>query len=54
MLFKRAMDDQLYTQPLDASGIDVGGGTRDVVYVKTVNNSVYAFDANDCEVASLL
>ncbi len=47
MLFKHVVDDQLYTQPLVATGIRVGGGTHDLVYVTTVNNSVYAFDAND-------
>ncbi|MDQ2668727.1 MAG: hypothetical protein M3Z05_22425 [Gemmatimonadota bacterium] len=47
MLFKRVLDDQLYTQPLIATSVTVGGGTHDVVYVTTVNNSVYAFDAND-------
>jgi glucose dehydrogenase len=31
------------------TGVAVGGGTRDLVYVTTVNNSVYAFDANDIE-----
>jgi outer membrane protein assembly factor BamB len=52
MLFKRVVDDQLYTQPLVATGVEVDGGTRDLVYVTTVNNSVYAFDANDRESAS--
>ncbi|HEY0786282.1 MAG TPA: hypothetical protein VGD62_10455 [Acidobacteriaceae bacterium] len=47
MLFKRVVDDQLYTQPLLATRIRIGGGYHDVVYVTTVNNSVYAFDAND-------
>ncbi len=47
MLFKRVLDDQVYGQPLLASNVKVGGGTRDVVYLTTVNNSVYAFDAND-------
>jgi hypothetical protein len=47
MLFKRAVDDQLYTQPLVATEVQVGGGTHDLVIVTTVNNSVYAFDAND-------
>ena len=47
MLFKRVVDDQLYTQPLIVTGVEVGGGTHDIVYVTTVNNSVYAFDAND-------
>jgi hypothetical protein len=49
MLFKRILDDQLYTQPLVATGIRTDSGTRDLVYVTTVNNSVYAFDANDPE-----
>jgi outer membrane protein assembly factor BamB len=49
MLFKRTVDDQLYTQPLVVTGVAVSGGTRDLVYVTTVNNSVYAFDANDAE-----
>ena len=47
MLFKRTVDDQLYTQPLVVTGVGVDGGTRDLVYVTTVNNSVYSFDAND-------
>ena len=49
MLFKRVVDDQLYTQPLVVTGVEVNGGTHDIVYVTTVNNSVYAFDANDPE-----
>jgi hypothetical protein len=49
MLFKRTVDDQLYTQPLVVTGVAVGGGTRDLVFVTTVNNSVYAFDANDSD-----
>ena len=52
MLFKREVDDQLYTQPLVVTGVPVNGGTHDVVYVTTVNNSVYAFDANDAEAAA--
>src|SRR5438874_3172181 len=49
MLFKHVVDDQLYTQPLIVTRVKVNGGTHDVVYVTTVNNSVYAFDANDPE-----
>jgi hypothetical protein len=49
MLFKRVVDDQVYSQPLLVTHLTVGGGTHDVVYVTTVNNSVYAFDANDAD-----
>ena len=52
MLFKRSVDDQLYTQPLVATGVRTGAGTQDLVYVTTVNNSVYAFDANDSEAST--
>lgn len=47
MLFKRVVDDQVYGQPLIATDVEIGGGAHDVAYVTTVNNSVYAFDAND-------
>ncbi len=49
MLFKRVVDDQIYSQPLIVTNVPVDGGTHDIVYVTTVNNSVYAFDANDPE-----
>ena len=47
LLFKHIVDDQLYTQPLILTHVHIGGGWHDVVYVTTVNNSVYAFDASD-------
>lgn len=47
MLFKRVVDDQVYSQPLYVSNLAISGGSHDVVYVTTVNNSVYAFDANE-------
>ena len=34
-----------------ATGIEVGGGARDIVYVTTMNNSLYGFNANDAEAA---
>jgi hypothetical protein len=46
-LFTRAVDGQIYAQPLYVSGLNVGGKTRNVVYVATEHNSVYAFDADD-------
>ncbi len=47
MLFKHVVDDQLYAQPLVVTDVKIAGGWHNVVYVTTVNNSVYAFDAND-------
>ena len=47
MLFRRAVDDQIYGQPLYVANVKIRGGTHDLVYVTTVNNSVYGFDAND-------
>ncbi|PYX91109.1 MAG: hypothetical protein DMG67_11115, partial [Acidobacteria bacterium] len=47
LLFKRVVDDQIYGQPLYVANIDIAGGAHDVVYVTTVNNSLYAFDANE-------
>ena len=46
-LFSRAVDGQIYAQPLYMPNLGVGGTTRNVVYVATQNDSVYAFDADD-------
>jgi hypothetical protein len=51
MIFKRVVDDQVYSQPLLVTNVKIAGGWHDVVYVTTVNNSVYAFDANDATAA---
>ena len=47
LLFTRAVDDQVYAQPLIVSNMLINGGTHNVVFVATVNNSLYAFDADD-------
>ncbi len=44
-LFKVAVDDQVFAQPLVVNSVSIGGGTHSVVYVATANNSIYAFDA---------
>ncbi|MGC1829164.1 MAG: malectin domain-containing carbohydrate-binding protein [Candidatus Acidiferrales bacterium] len=46
MLFKETVDDEVYATPLYVPGLTVNGATHNVVYVATVNNSVYAFDAD--------
>ena len=46
-IFTRMVDGQIYAQPLIVSGLSIGGRTRNVVYVVTMKNTIYAFDADD-------
>src|SRR5258708_6924801 len=46
LLFRNAVDNQVYAQPLVVSAVNIGGGTHNVVYVATTSNSVYAFDGD--------
>lgn len=47
-LFQRKVDGHIYAQPLYVPGINFPGkGARNVVYVATMHNTVYAFDADD-------
>jgi hypothetical protein len=45
-LFAYPVDGQIYAQPLYMSNLTIAGGTHDVVFVVTQNDSVYAFDAD--------
>lgn len=45
-LFALAVDDQVYAGVLYVSSAQIAGGIHNVLYVATVNNSVYAFDAD--------
>lgn len=46
-LFSRAVDDSVYGLPLIIPNLTIAGGVRDVLFVATMNNSIYAFDATD-------
>lgn len=46
-LYTRAVDGIMYAQPLYASAISIGGGTHNIIFVATMHNSVYAFDADN-------
>ncbi|MCX6623985.1 MAG: choice-of-anchor D domain-containing protein, partial [Acidobacteria bacterium] len=49
-----AVDGQIYTQPLFVPGVLIPGrGRRNVVYVATSHNAVYAFDADGASSAPL-
>ena len=46
MLYAYPVDGQIYAQPLYVSQLSVGGQTRNVLYVATMHNTLYAFDAD--------
>jgi hypothetical protein len=45
-LFTINVDGEVYAQPLYGSNMSIAGGTHNVVFIATVNNTVYAFDAD--------
>lgn len=52
-LFTRAVDEEIHTQPLIATNVNVPGkGIFNLVIVATVSNSVYAFDADEASNAA--
>src|SRR2546427_6148756 len=53
LVLTRAVDDQIYAQPLVAANVNLPGkGTHNLVIVLTVNDSIYAFDADDPSVTA--
>jgi hypothetical protein len=48
LIYTRQVDDQIYAQPLIATNITItGAGTHNLVIVATVNDTIYAFDADN-------
>ncbi|MFI5193913.1 MAG: discoidin domain-containing protein [Chitinophagales bacterium] len=47
LAYKLSVDDQIYAQPLVVNGVNIPGhGIKNIVYLATVNNTIYAFDAD--------
>ena len=45
-IFSLSVDGQIYAQPLYQKGLAIGGKARNVLFLATMHNSVYAFDAD--------
>ena len=45
--FVLAVDGKIESSPLYAANVSIAGGTHNVVYVGTMHNTVYAFDADN-------
>src|SRR2546425_7780060 len=48
-VFTLPVDDQVDAQPLVVGHVSVGGGDHNVVYIATVNNTLYAYDGDNGE-----
>jgi hypothetical protein len=46
-LFTFPVDGQVYAQPLYVPGLTINGAKRNVLYVATMENSIYAFNADN-------
>jgi hypothetical protein len=46
-LFTLPLDDQVYAQPLVVGAAAIDNARRNVVYIATVNNTLYAYDGDD-------
>jgi hypothetical protein len=46
-LFSRRVDDSIYALPLIIPNLDISGQRHNVIFVASMGNTVYAFDADD-------
>jgi hypothetical protein len=46
-LFSRSVDDSIYALPLIVPDLEIGGRRHTVLFVASMGNTVYAFDADD-------
>jgi len=46
LLFRQDVDDQVFAQPLYVPDVSIAGGRHNLVFVATVANTLYAFDAD--------
>ncbi len=46
-LFAYPVDEEVFAQPLYVPGLVIDGGAHNVVFIATMGNSVYAFDADN-------
>jgi len=46
-LFSLSVDDYVFAQPLVVGNLPISSGTHNVVFIATVNNSVYAYDGDN-------
>jgi hypothetical protein len=52
-LFTFRVDGYVYAQPLYIPSLTINGATRNVLYVATMQNSIYAFDADNAAAAPI-
>ena len=52
-VFSYPVDGAVYAQPLFLAGVTINGTPRNVVYIATMNDKVYAFDADGATTAPL-
>jgi len=46
-LYTLTVDDQVYAQPLVVGNLPISNGAHNVVFIATVNNTVYAYDGDN-------